>query len=253
MKCTATLALALIASCCTSGANAAEIILIAPGGIRAAVEQMIPLFEKRTGHTVKPAFGPSNSMTVRVMNGDAVDLPILQPPYPGVLASGHVMASSETPLAQVAVGVAVRPGVPHPDISTAAGVKNLLLSAKSLAYPDPKRGSAAGISFEETLKKLGVTDQMQPKIKLTQGGAAAMALLAKGEVDIALTFVSEILTEPGVELVGPLPVSISTPTRFSGFVGTHSKVPAAVKELLIYLSSAEVAQVYRDRGMVPSR
>jgi molybdate transport system substrate-binding protein len=151
------------------------------------------------------------------------------------------------------VGVAVRPGTPHPDISTPDAVKKLLLSAKSISYPNPQGGAAAGVSFEETLKKLGIADQMRPKIKLAQGGAGAMKMLADGTVDVGLTFVSEIITEPGVEVVGPLPESISTPTRLSGFIGAHTKNEAAAKQLLEYLSSADAAKVYRERGMVPGR
>ena len=78
-------------------------------------------------------------------------------------------------------------------------------------------------------------------------------MLADGQVDVGLTFVSEIITEPGVEVVGPLPEAISTPTRLSGFIGAHAKDPAAAKELLTYLSSADAAKVYKERGMVPGR
>jgi molybdate transport system substrate-binding protein len=246
----AVVALALAAS---SVASAAEVTLIAPGGIRAAVEQMIPAFEKKTGHKVKPTFGSGNGTKAQVANGEVFDVPIVQPPYPEVIASGHVVAASETPLASVAVGVAVRPGTPHPKIATAEDVKKLFLSAKSISYPDPKGGAAAGVSMTETLKKLGIAEQMASKIKLAQGGAGAMKMLADKEVDIGLTFVSEIITEPGVEVVGALPASISTPTRLSGFIGTHAKDPAAAKELLNYLSSADAAKVYRERGMQPGR
>jgi len=234
-------------------AAAAEVTLVAPGGIRAAVEQMIPAFEKKTGHKVKATFGSGNGTKAQVAKGDAFDVPIVQPPYPEVLASGNVVTSTETPLAHVAVGVAVRPGTPHPDISTPDAVKKLLLSAKSISYPDPKGGAAAGVSFDETMKKLGITEQMKPKIKLAQGGAGAMAALAKGEVDVGLTFISEIITEPGVEVVGPLPESVSTPTRLVGFIGAHAKDQAAAKELLQYLSSTDAAKVYKERGMVAGR
>jgi molybdate transport system substrate-binding protein len=234
-------------------ASAAEITLIAPGGIRAAVVQMIPAFEKKTGHTVKATFGSGNGTKERIVKGEAFDVPIVQPPYPDVLASGNVFNGSETPLAHVAVGVAVRPGTPHPDISTPDAVKKMLLSAKSISYPNAKGGAAAGVSFDETMKQLGITEQMRPKIKLAQGGAGAMAMLAKGDVDIGLTFVSEIITEPGVEVVGPLPEAISTPTRLSGFIGAHAKDQAAAKQLLEYLSSADAAKVYRERGMIPGK
>src|ERR1041385_6461506 len=143
---------AIVALGVTNSAVAAEITLIAPGGIRAAVEQMIPAFEKKTGHKVKATFGSGNGTKAQVTKGEAFDVPIVQPPYPEVLASGNVVTSSETPLAHVAVGVAVRPGTPHPDISSADAVKKLLLSAKSISYPDPKGGAAAGVSFDDTMK-----------------------------------------------------------------------------------------------------
>jgi molybdate transport system substrate-binding protein len=94
---------------------------------------------------------------------------------------------------------------------------------------------------------------IEPKIKIAQGGRGAMELLAKGEVDIGLTFISEIITEPGVEVVGPLPRDISTPTALVGFVSAHSKEPDAANALLRYLSSPEAAAVYKQRGMQPGR
>ena len=247
------LSTALIALAISGAAQAAEITLVAPGGIRAAIDQMIPAFEKKTGHKVQATFGSGNGTKARVVKGDPFDVPIVQPPYPDVLASGNVVTMSETPLAHVAVGLAVRPGTPHPDISNPEAVKKLFLSAKSISYPDPKGGAAAGVSMNETLKKLGITDQMQSKIKLAQGGAGAMKMLAEGQVEFGLTFISEIITEKGVEVVGSLPEAISTPTRLSGFIGTHAKDPAAAKALLTYLSSADAAKVYKERGMVPGR
>src|SRR5947207_11848212 len=95
-----------------------EVTLVAPGGIRAAVEQMIPAFEKKTGHKVKATFGSGLGTKRQVAAGEPFDVPIVQPPYTEVLASGHVVPSSETPLASVAVGVAVRKGAPKPDVST---------------------------------------------------------------------------------------------------------------------------------------
>ncbi len=237
----------------SAAVRANEITLIAPGGIRAAVDQMIPAFEKSTGHKVKATFGSGGGTKERVINGEPFDVPIVQLPLDPVLASGHVIAASETPLAFVAVGVAVRTGAPKPDISSADAVKRLLLGSKAIAYPNAASGAAAGVSFNETLQKLGIADAMKPKIKIAQGGRGAMELLAKGEVDIGLTFISEIITEPGVEVVGPLPRDISTPTALVGFVSAHTKEPEAAKALLRYLSSSEAAAVYKQRGMEPGR
>jgi molybdate transport system substrate-binding protein len=92
---------------------------------------MIPDFERKTGHTVKATFGSGGGTKKRVMSGELFDVPIVQPPLPEVLATGHVIAGTETPLAVVPVAVAVRKGVPKPDISTPDAVSRMLLAAKA--------------------------------------------------------------------------------------------------------------------------
>lgn len=233
-------------------ARADEITLVAPGGIQAAVQQLIPGFERATGHKVKATFGSGLGTKRQVAAGEPFDVPIIQPPYSEVVASGHVVVDSATPLATVAVGVAVRAGQRKPDISTPDAVKKLLLSVKSFSYPDPAGGAAAGVSFTNTLKQLGIADEVKAKIHLARGGAAAMEALAKGEVEIGLTFVSEILTEPGVEAVGSLPAAISTPTSLVAFVSSHAGNATAARALVKYLSSPAAAAIYKKVGMQPA-
>jgi molybdate transport system substrate-binding protein len=150
------------------------------------------------------------------------------------------------------VGIAVRQGARKPDLSTPEAAKQTLLSAKSVSYPDAAGGAAAGVTFEETLRKLGIVDQMKSKVKRAQGGANAMAMVAKGEVEIGVTFVSE-MNEPGIDIVGPLPDQISPPTKLVGFVSAHAKDPAAAKALLEYLSSPAAAAVYKAQHMQAGR
>ena len=228
--------------------HADEITLIAPGGIRAPLQKLIPEFECKTGHTVKATFGSGNGTKKQVMNGEAFGVPIVQPPLAEVIATGHVIVATETPLATVAIALAVRKGAPKPDISTPEAVKKTLLAAKSVAFPDGARGAAAGASFDQTLKTLGIAEEMKSKITRAQGGALSMEMLAKGEVEIGLTFLSEI-HDPGVEVVGILPREISEPTALVGFVSTKAKSPQAAKALLNYLSGTEAAVVYMAMGM----
>lgn len=227
-----------------------EITLIAPGGIREAVEQLLPGFERKTGHQVKATFGSGLGTKQQVAKGEPFDVPIVQPPYPEVLSSGNVVANSAKTLASVSVGVAVRQGAPKPDISTMDAVRRTLLAAKSVSYPNPAGGAAAGVSFDGTLKTLGIADQMQSKLKRAQGGAGAMKMVANGEAEIGLTFVSE-MNEPGIDIVGPLPKEISMPTTLVGFVSSHAKDPVAAKALLDYLASPEAATAYRAQHMQP--
>ena len=245
--------LALLLVACPLAASAAEISTIGPGGIRAAVTQMIPAFEKATGHKVTGTFGSGGGTKQQVIKGEPFDVPIVQPPVDPVVTSGNVDPKTERLLANVWVGVAVRSGEPKPDISSGAAVKKLLLSARAISYPNAATGAGAGLSFDATLKKLGIYEQMQPKIRIAQGGAGAMAMLAKGEVDIGLTYISEIIPEPGVEVVGPLPGDVSEPTGLVGYVSAHAKDKAAAQAFLDFLSGPQAAAVYRLRGMLPGR
>jgi molybdate transport system substrate-binding protein len=229
-----------------------EVTLIAPGGARAAVEELIPGFEKKTGYKVKATFGSGGGTHKQVVNGDPFDVPIVQPPYQDVIDSGNVVKSSEKRLASVAVGVAVKKGAPKPDISSPDAVKKLFASAKSISYPDAKGGAAAGVTVDEMFKKLGVVDELQPKLKHAQGGAGAMKMVASGDAEVGMTFLSE-MEEPGIDVVGPLPRSIATPTSLVGFVSSHAKDPAAAKALLDYLSSPEAAAVYKAQHMQPGK
>ena len=232
-------------------ACAAEITLIAPGGIRAPFEQLLPDFERGTGNKVIATYGSGGGTKDRVMRGESFDVPVVQPPYADVLASGNVIPTTETPLATVAVGLAVRAGATKPDISSADAVRNVLLAARAIAYPDPAAGAAAGVSLTATLQKLGIADAVRAKTIFARGGADAMAKLAKGEVDIGLTFISELIGQPGIELVGPLPRDIAPPTAFVAFVSSHAAAPDAAQALLRFLAAPNAATTYRARGMEP--
>ena len=241
------LSIALLLGSFSSARAQTEVTLIAPGGIRAAIEQLIPGFEKKTGYKVKATFGSGLGTKQQIARGEAFDVPVLQPPYPEVLASGNVVASSAKPLASVSVGIAVRQGAPKPDISSPDAAKRTLLAAKSVSYPSAAGGAAAGVSFDQTFAKLGIASDMEPKLKRAQGGAGAMTAVAKGEAEIGLTFVSE-MEEPGIDIVGPLPAAISPPTTLVGFISAHAKDPAASKALLDYLSSQRPLRLTRRTG-----
>jgi molybdate transport system substrate-binding protein len=236
-------AVVVLTLCHSFSARADEVTLVAPGGMRCAMDRMRPDFERKTGHQVKATIGSGGTTHQQVVRGEPFD----------VLASGNVVASSETPLATVALMVVVRKGDPKPDISTAEAVKQLLLAAKAISYPDGAGGlgGTAGISFDETQRKLGIYEQMKPKIKRIQG-VSLMQLLTRGDIDFAVTYASEV-SDPGVDVVGPLPREVSMPTGLVGFLSAHAKAPEAAKALLSYLSSPDAAMVYRACGMQPGR
>lgn len=228
-----------------------ELVVIAAGGGRGALEQLIAGFELKSGYKVTATFGSGPGTNQKVAGGEAFDVAVVQSPYPDVLASRNVAAGGGTPLANFALAVGVRQGAPKPDISTPEAVKRMLLAAPSVACADASTGSAAGVSCNALLKKLGITEQVQPKIKVAQGGGVgAMALVAKGEADVGLAFVTEMKTS-GIDVVGPLSREISPPPVLVGFVSAHTKNSSAAKALLEYLSAPGAAAVYKAQGMQP--
>ncbi len=129
-------------------------------------------------------------------------MPVVQPPLDSVLASGNVVAASEAPLATVSVVVAVRSDRPKPDISNGEAVKRLLLGAQTVACPSAARGAACGVSFDASLAKLGIAEAMAPKMKAAPSGWGAIEMLARGEVEIGITFASEMDPDPRVAVAG---------------------------------------------------
>jgi molybdate transport system substrate-binding protein len=243
---------AVVAHLCVSSASGQEVKLVAPGGFRCAVDRLTPGFNAKTGFTLKATIGSGGATHQQVVKGEAFDVPVVQPPYQDVIDSGNVIASTETPLASVPVAVVIRKGDPRPDVSTPEAVKKLLLSAKAISYPDGAngRGGAAGVSFDATLKKLGIYDQVQAKVKRVQG-VALLKLLTDGDIDVAFTFPSEV-NDPAVEVVGPLPADISTPTALVAFISAHAESLEGAKALLSYLASADGSAAYRACSMVPA-
>ena len=129
MKYLLSLTVGVLALAASSIASADEVTLIAPGGMRCAVDRIAPEFEHKTGHKLNATIGSGGATHQRVVQGDVFDVPIVQPPYQDVIASGNVVASTETALATVSIVVVVKKGAPQPDISTADAVRRLLLGA----------------------------------------------------------------------------------------------------------------------------
>jgi molybdate transport system substrate-binding protein len=237
--------------CGPQAARAEEVTLVAPGGMRCPIDLMKPEFERKTGHVLKATIGAGGATHRQVVQGAPFDVPVVQPPLDDVIASGNVILSTQTPLATVPIVVVVKKGQAKPDISSADAVKRMLLAAKAISYPDGNNGlgGAAGVSFDDTQRKLGIYDEMKPKVKRVQG-VSLLQLLTRGDIDYAITFSSEV-NDPGVDVVGTLPRDISTPTALVAFISSHATAPLGAKALLGYLASPAGAAAYRKCSMTP--
>jgi len=241
----------LVLGISSSACAQTEITLLSPDPIKATIEKLVADFEAKTGTQVKITYGTGVSTRKTVASGQALDVSLLFAPFPEALKTGNIVPSSATVIARLRLALAVQKGAPKPDISTPAAVKRTLLDAKSIISVDPTQGSVGGIALL-ALEKLGITDQVKPKIKWVQNGGLVQESVAKGESEIALgPYVSD-MRNPGLDVVGPLPPDASTPVDITGFLSTSVKDAKAAKALLDYLSSHDVASAYEAAKIFPA-
>ena len=236
-----------------SGASFAQVQLkvIVSGGFIAAYREALPEFEQTSGITVTTAGGGSqgkgpNTIGAQLSRGVPADVVILSKEgLADLIAEGKIATGTNVDLAQSPVGVSVRAGAPKPDITTVDAFKQTVLRAKSITFPD----STVGLYLTGKLfPQLGIADEVMPKI--TYVGANAVA---KGNAEIAVQAVSEILHVPGTDFVGTIPAEIQYISVFSAAVVANSQETEAAKRLIAFFASESAAEAMKDNGMEPLR
>jgi len=246
---TIALGLALLGFTAGSEASAAEMKLLCAVALHPGIDALIPDFEKSTGHTVTVAYATAGAVADRVQKGEAADIVISSAPMIDRLqAQGKAVAGDRVIIAKVGVGAFVRKGAAKPDISSADAFKRAMLAARSIAYPDPAGGGASGIYVASLLERLGIAGDMKPKTRLLPPTHVLYASVADGEVEIGFNQISEILAQPTVELVGPLPAAIQNYTQFAPGIVTGASQADAAKVLVTFLSSPAAQTVLKAKG-----
>jgi molybdate transport system substrate-binding protein len=232
--------------------SAAELKILSPGSTEGAFSELLPQFEKTTGHKITIDYGPVGALAARVGKGEAVDVAILSEPATEQLRSrGRLIAGSESVVAKVGIGAFVRKGDPKPDISSVPAFLRAVSNAKIIAYADPSLGGSSSILVAELMNSLDITGSIGPKTKLVPPAKPLLDLVAGGGVDFGFNPISEILTDPRVELVGPLPAAIQKYTLYVASLVQSSRQPEAFKALVAFLSSPEAAAVLKTKGFEP--
>jgi molybdate transport system substrate-binding protein len=231
-------------------AQAATIKVLTGGAFKQVVLALVPGFEARTGHKVEVLNDTAGALQKRIAGGEAFDLAVITPAVLKPLATqGHVVESSITPLARVAIGIAVKSGAPVPAIATVDEFKQAVLHARKVAYVDPAAGGSSGIYLDGLFTRMGIADQVRAKAVLVPGGLVAERLVT-GEADLAIHQISEIIPVKGVMLVGPLPEAVQNYTTYAGAVSSRAANAEAARALLATLSSPEAAEILRAKGMM---
>jgi molybdate transport system substrate-binding protein len=226
-------------------ADCAELKIWTSRAIATVLDVVGPQFERATGNKLNVVSGFSPEFVKRINAGEPFDILAAPPPVlDNLIKAGKLSADTRTLLVSSDVGVEVRAGAPKPDIGTVSAFKQALLNAKSITYlPVP--------GVPQMLQRLGIADAIRSKSTVPDTDIAS-ELVAKGEVELGIVIITQILTTPGVELVGPLPAEIKVTTTFGGAVSMSSNAPEAARALLQFLRSEEVVKVIRKQGMEPA-
>jgi molybdate transport system substrate-binding protein len=230
-------------------AAAEEIKVLAAGAVRDALQELAPAFETPTHPKLAITFGTAGTLRALLQKGTHADVVIL--PAEALAeaeASGWVVPGTRRDLAHVAIGVAVRSGTPLPDIATPEALKRALLNASAVAYVDPTHGTSGRYFDQVVLPALGIANEVRAKAKLQTEGSAA-DFLRRGEAEIAIQQISELLGVDGVTVVGPLPASLQKISTYSAAVATRTQAPEAARQLIDFLCTPASKTVFKAKGM----
>jgi molybdate transport system substrate-binding protein len=226
--------------------SAVTIDLLTSNGVHAVLDELLPRFRTATGHDVVVRYGTGQEISERIAGGETADVVIANRAMLEKLArEGKIEGPSIRDLARSRVGVAVRSGLPKPDVSTVDALKRALLAADSIAFT---RKGASGIHFLKAVETLGIAEAVKAKAVMQDGGLVG-ELVVQGKATLAVQQISELLAVPGIDYVGPLPQEVQLTTQSATGVFAGSPRRAAAQALVEHLTSAESKPVFRAKGL----
>jgi len=231
-----------------TAASAAEIIVTSSTAMREVVEELAAMFERTSGNKVTMTFQSGVETTAKIKAGAVADLVVTTPEaIDELVKDGKVVAGSRVNFVQSGVGVAVRAGAPKPDISTPAAFKNAMLAAKSVGISK----GPSGVYLMSIMARLGIADQVKAKGFTPELGQRVGNLIARGEAEIGVQQITELLPIAGIDFLGPLPDELQTKIGYATARPLTAKQPEAAAALVKFLSSESARPVMKKMGLEP--
>jgi molybdate transport system substrate-binding protein len=227
---------------------ASEIKVIASVAFKEAYLAMQAGFEESTSHKLTTLWLPTVEIMNRLKAGEEADLVIVSSSsIDELIKLGIIQPKSAKPYVKSGIGIGMQKGALKPDIKTSAALKQALLNAKSVAYST----GPSGVYLVNLFEKMGITQALAPKLKIIQGEPVG-AVVQRGEAEIGLQQIPEILSVPSIDYVGPLPSDIQSITVFS--FGVHEKVRdlSAVQAWIKVLQSDASVPYIKKFGLDPA-
>jgi len=246
-----TIAIAMFAV--TTTAHAAEINAFISTALKTVTDEVIPPFERAGGHSVRALYAPPGALLKHFEAGEPADIFLTGREAIDQLIGEGKIVPGRIDLATTGIGICVRKGAPKPDVSTPDAFKRAMLEAKTVGYASPAGGSIVGPHIQKIFQKLGIAEQMAPKTKLSAGGpnGRVSVLVSSGEAEIGLQQVTELLSNPGVDVIGMLPADLQQITMYSAGITTSAKQPDAARALVKAMTAPSTAAIYKAKGLDP--
>ena len=224
-----------------------EITARCTNGIKEALIELAPEFERAHGAKLNAIFGSTKLIIDDINTGAQADLLVLtDEAIEALIKAGKVMAGSRIDIARSGIGVAVRAGAPRPDIATPEALKRALLAAKTVSFS--KVGASGIYTANVLIPRLGITEEMKSRALLSEPGTPVGVLIANGKAEIGLQQISELVPVPGIDIVGPLPGDLQKMTTFSAGICTGAASAEAARALVAYLAAPAALPVMRRRA-----
>jgi molybdate transport system substrate-binding protein len=229
-------------------AQGAEVQLFASGALKDAYLELLPDFEKVTGHKVATAWSSTTEIRRRVAAGEVADLVILgSSGTEELIKQGKLVASTRANFAKSGIYIAVRADAPEPDIASAEALTKTVLTAKSVGYS----GGASGTYLVGMFQKLGIYDQVKAKASITKANEPVGGKVVRGEAEIGFHQLSELLPVKGIRIVGPLPPELQHITVFSGAIHSGATEREVAGALIKFLTAPSAGERIKKHGLDP--
>ncbi len=236
-----------------SWASAAEVKVFSTVGVKSVLEELIPKFEKSSGHKLNVSWSTAALLTKRVEAGEQADaLILIKSNVDTLLKAGKIVPGTVTTFGQSIFAIGIKSGGPKPDISTPDAFKKSLLASKGVSYSNPASGGASGVYIAKQIDKMGIAEQLKGKTKFPPSGGFSGTLLVGGDADIAIQSKPELLSVAGVEVVGPLPGDMAFTVIYAGGVQSGAAQSDAAKAFVEFLKSPEAQAVFKAKGYDPA-
>ncbi len=237
------------------GSAKGDVTVLSTTAMKTAFEELGPAFERETGFAPKITFGPSLQLETRLSAGETADVAIVtHAGAQNLIAQGRGAAGSLTDVARSFIGVCVAKGAPRPDLSSAEAFKEAMLRAKSIATSKPVGGGASGAHMAAVFERLRITAAIKDKAIYGAGGPAGLVglIVARGEAEIGIQQMAELMAVADVDVVGPLPDELQSVTQFTAFVSTGALAPQAGCAVIDFLRKPEAKAVIKAKGLEPN-